>query len=258
MEEPEFFSEYYPFENEMDLTRETKKHILSIILSDGYNVLDSAIEETIQEKKGIYNNANIELKELNESDSNEEGSEETLLYYSALNDILIRQEEATDELIALFELKIIYAFKHLEINLKKLLSTAYEHSPKKSYKWENLMEFIKFRDIEPKSLKGYDEVNQLRIVNNSLKHSENLLNDSLLRIQEFKGKETLLYEDLESFYERIKGAPSSFLHDLLEAIITDLYCFDNDRISKQAELLAERMDKTSALKFIDEFKKLYD
>lgn len=76
-----------------------------------------------------------------------------------------------DELRALMEMKIIYAFKHLEINTKKLIFHFYNELPNSNPKWHEMIDFLKKRNIIVKDINGYNEVNQIRLVNNSLKHS---------------------------------------------------------------------------------------
>jgi predicted patatin/cPLA2 family phospholipase len=54
---------------------------------------------------------------------------------------MINDEE---KLLSLVEMKIIYAFKSLEINIKNLLRAAFTlQSTKDFYKWDNLIKFLK-------------------------------------------------------------------------------------------------------------------
>jgi len=75
-------------------------------------------------------------------------------------------------LLSLIEMKIIYAFKFLEINIKKLLVASFSlESTKDFYRWDSITKFLKDKNIVPKELKGYKEVSELKDVNNSIKHS---------------------------------------------------------------------------------------
>jgi hypothetical protein len=77
-----------------------------------------------------------------------------------------------EHIYALLEMKIIYAFKDVEINTKFLLNAAYsKNTSHEFYKWERLLDFLKEKSIEAGQLKGYQPVNELRLVNNCIKHS---------------------------------------------------------------------------------------
>lgn len=54
------------------------------------------------------------------------------------------------ELKAISEMKIIYAYKHFENKLKFLLSAAYGISKSKMFKWEFITEFLKEKNIDIK------------------------------------------------------------------------------------------------------------
>ena len=73
-------------------------------------------------------------------------------------------------------------------------------------------------------MKCYTEINELWNLNNNLKHSDDIKNDTkVLIIKEFKKKTFLQYEDLLTFYKRIENAPSTFIYSLSELIYIDLY-----------------------------------
>ena len=56
------------------------------------------------------------------------------------------------ELKAISEMKIIYAYKHFENKLKFLLSAAYGVSKNKMFKWEFITEFLKEKNIDIKKV----------------------------------------------------------------------------------------------------------
>lgn len=163
------------------------------------------------------------------------------------------------ELKAISEMKIIYAYKHFEIKLKFLLNAAYENVERtKMYKWEFIIDFLKSKKIDVKKIKAYNEINELRIVNNAIKHSNNFFDDSKVSlIKEFKGKKTIQYQDLLSFYKRIENSPSNFIYSLSDLIYNDLYVFDEFRINEFAESMALRMTKKEANSFIEKLKEKY-
>lgn len=152
-----------------------------------------------------------------------------------------------EELAALYEIKIVYAFKHLEINIKQLIGLAYpEEKVNRFYKWETLIQFFKAKNIELSSIKEYKDVNQLRILNNAIKHSSGILDNSITGLKEFSGKQYFYYEDIEKFYSRIHKQPIKFLTSLKNLIYEDLFSFPKNRIKQIAKSFRQRMTKEQA------------
>ncbi|CAI2768190.1 hypothetical protein [Flavobacterium collinsii] len=162
------------------------------------------------------------------------------------------------ELKAISEMKVLYAYKHFENKLKFLLSAAYGASKSKMFKWEFVIEFLKEKNIDIKNINCYAEINELRNLNNCIKHSDDIRNDSrVMPIKEFKNKRFILYRDILAFYKRIENAPSAFLSSLSDYIYKDLYVFDEKRIDQEAEKIALRMTEREASILIEKLKKKY-
>jgi hypothetical protein len=162
-----------------------------------------------------------------------------------------------EELFSLYEMKIIYAFKHLEINIKTLISAAYQEKDKQLYKWENLIQYMKLKGLDISKLNGYSEVNELRMLNNNLKHSKEIDND-VKNIKEFQKKKTITHHDIDLFYKRICAFPYKFLQSLSTAIYNDLYNFTDEKIMKMAKSFALRMNKNEASTFAETILKFYN
>lgn len=168
-------------------------------------------------------------------------------------DIYYREEE----LLALVEMKVIYLYKFFEINVKKLLRAAYSlNSTREFYKWDELMNFIKSKNITPSKINCYNDLLHIKEVNNALKHQNELDWKLKEKIQELKD-EKITYKQLEAFYERVKSSPLQFLKELSFAIYEELYEFDEKKIERMAERVALRMDKKDALKLINMIKSQY-
>lgn len=194
------------------------------------NSYDSVITKTIN----FHEQKIIELRKSNDNKCLEE----------AINDeweiIFLEQE-----LKAITEMKIIYAFKDFEIKLKFLISKSYQKIDKsKMYKWEFISDFLKSRNIDIKSIVEYSQIDELRNVNNALKHS-NVFESKVLP-KEFKNKENITYKDILAFYTRIENSPKKFMIELSNLILKDLYDFDEFRINEIAEKIALRLDKKTA------------
>lgn len=134
-----------------------------------------------------------------------------------------------EELKSLSEIKILYAYKRFEIRLKKLLTEAYQAKNKQIDNADKIQKFLNTRKIEITDISDNDEIDDLRNVSNSIKHSIDFINDKTKDIIEFKEKAEISYTDLLQFYKRIENSPSSFIQSLSQLIIKNLY---NDEIDK--------------------------
>lgn len=254
-------------ENDIEIKREMNKISLDTFVLDKHNILDFPIDKLIENLKLDINKLYDEHKKLIDlSSENPKLYEELDEIAQQTGHILHIQEYeyiqdihyTEDELFVLFEMKIIYSFKHLEINIKNLISASYEDkSVNKQFNWRDLNQYLTLKNIDIKTINGYAEVDQLREVNNSLKHSTEIKNDNIKKITEFKSKEEITYRELEKFYKRIKEKPKEFLSSLSYKIYQDIYEFDNNKILEIAKSYASRMNKYDAEKLTIELLKLY-
>lgn len=232
---------------EIEFERETSKIGLDLFVDNlKENSFSKAVfEQTEKLQKELNDTITDFLNDQQKSDQNE--------YYYHLDTEFIE-----DKLSALSEMNIVYAFKDFEINIKKLLGAAYGIDAHEFYKWESILSFLKSKKIKPSELTGYQEINDLRKLNNHIKHSTSQkINDKITSIPEFKELKYLRHYELTEFFNRIKDFPYTFLYALSTEIYKDLYEFDSNRLKSIAKLFALRMDKESAEIFIDKFKKLY-
>jgi hypothetical protein len=232
------------------------------------NILDYPVDKLIQDLKTRINNAYsehnhwIELEQNNperfkelEEQANQTGHSLREQMYGYIQDVIYLE----DELFALFEMKIIYAFKHLEINIKQLLFAAYQDNYiNRQFKWEAIIQFLSSKEIVAKEVNDYENITQLRNLNNSLKHSDKTIDQSIKNIPEFKDKENMHYSDLETFYRRVKKSPNVFLTSLISFVFKDLYTFNHERILEIAKSFALRMDKAVAMQFSEELRRHYE
>lgn len=254
-------------ENSLNKKREANKIGLENLTRIGNNVLDRPVDILINdikkeiEKEDAENKKWIEIKEKSPErfDELDEIAQQTghsidFQMHNYIRNIAFLEEELT----TLYEMKIIYAFKHLEIELKNLLSWAFDDkSITKSFNWINLITYLKSNNIDLYAIKQYPEVNQLRIVNNSLKHSNEKLDTNLKGIKEFKEAEIIHYKILEKFYSRVKDYPSAFLTFLSFTIFKELYEFDEEKLDRFANSIILRMDKENADKLIKKIEEKY-
>jgi hypothetical protein len=141
---------------------------------------------------------------------------------SNLWDIIFLEEE----LKALAEMKIIYAYKHFEISLKFMIKAYYKETEKQLFKWGNIITFLKSKNIDIKQVEKYDEINQLREANNAIKHAT--ISKSRISIPEFENKDIITYKDILQFYQRIEDSPFDFFISLNSFIQKDLYEYNEE------------------------------
>lgn len=248
--------------------REMSKIGLDTFPLDKNNILDYPLDKLIESFKSqikeAYSEHNhwIELEKNNPERFNEleeQASQTGHSLHSQMYEYIQEVLYLEDELFALFEMKIIYAFKHLEINIKQLLFAAYQDNYiNRQFKWDSIIQFLNSKKIIAKDLNDYENINQLRNVNNSLKHSDKVIDQSIKNISEFKEKDILSYYELELFYNRIKESPNTFLTSLASFVFKDIYTFTHERVFEIAKSFALRMDKKDAMRFSEELLKFYE
>ncbi|MDL2145114.1 hypothetical protein QQY79_21520 [Flavobacterium tructae] len=232
--------------NNIEATRETAKLGLQTFFMDVENNFHDRISD---EAINIFEKKILDANTRDRSDEYKRGD-----YSGPTMEIYFMEQE----LKAISEMKILYAYKHFENKLKFLLSAAYGASKSKMFKWEFVCEFLREKNIDIKNINCYSEINELRNLSNCIKHSDNIKNDSrMMSITEFKEKPIVLYADLLAFYKRIENAPSSFISSLSDFIYKDLYMFDEKRIDQEAEKNALRMTEAEASILIKKLKEKY-
>jgi len=198
------------------------------------NTFDVSADEQIKNLKIKQRNLNYETADVIKIFS----SDNSDAYYKMLEDSNI-----DEEIIAIYEMKIIYAYRLFELKSKRLLKAFYPKEVTKGlYKWDVMLSFFKNKGINLKLFKEFENINDLRIVNNNLKHSSEVDNE-ILAIREFSKIGVYDFEELESFYDRVKDSPIKFLQEIASAISKERYVFDDAKIEAIAHSLAKRMEK---------------
>ncbi len=230
--------------NEYEVERFSAKMYLDTFTFDLYNSFESSADTEIARLIDKFDMNKKNYIDLDRKLTKESDEQVILDIESEKCNCIIDIEYIREEIWALIEMKIIYSFKSLEINTKKLIRTTFSGTKTKDfYKWDILINFLKSRNIKPEDLKGFKEITQLKDVNNVLKHSGDFTEDLKNRIPEFKKKEIVSFYDLNTFYSRIKAFSIIYLEELASAIQTELYEFDEKKIDRIANNIARRMEK---------------
>ena len=125
------------------------------------------------------------------------------------------------QLQALAEMKIVYAYKCFENSLNHLLESMV-HDFKKFHRWENLKKFLTKKNIEIAEIDSFKNVDQLRCVNNAIKHSNILKLPDIIDYPEFRDTDLVNYLQTLAFYERVKDSPFEFLRSLRKLVLENV------------------------------------
>jgi hypothetical protein len=208
-------------------------------------LLQSAIEN-------LYIEAGKAEKEFKEANKKEAGGE----YYETPY-ILDEIFSIENRLLSIYEMIIINDYKEFELILKRLLKASLDFDEKDFRSFENLKPIFKSKGIIFSDLKNYNDINDLRKVNNYIKHSNNEeIPDTLKQIIEFRKSDKLNFIDLKKFHQRIKDLRYNFIFDLKEKIFSHLYHYDENRINGVAVRMIKRMDSKQIDLLIKKLKEL--
>jgi len=215
--------------NSIEHYRETSKIGLELFVHNlKENSFKDAVSELIDDLQSKLNTQITEFLKFQEQDDNANQNYHLDTYYME------------DKLLALSEMNVVYSYKDFEINIKKLIGASYGIDTKDFYRWNIITDFLKSKNIKYSELKGYQEINQLRKVNNSIKHATKGIDKDIKSISEFSELKHMRHYELSDFFNRVKEFPNEFLDALSSEIYKNLYDFDNERLKIIAELYANR------------------
>lgn len=238
----------FHIDSEFINTKEYKKGAILDFHYEHRNLFDKAAESSINSLKDEVASAELSLIELNEKLEGISEEPEAEIVCSQIRDLEWDIDWTNEHIFAFNEMRVIYLFKHFEIGIKSLIRFAYPITNTKGfYRWDNILAFFKEKGINLSEVNGYSETDQLRKLNNQLKHSGELT-DELRKLPEFLDP---YYgsSNLERFYFRVKPKTIAFQKALCDAIVKDLFEFDEKRLEELSNSFHERMDKNTAQLF---------
>lgn len=142
--------------------------------------------------------------------------------FKEIMDLLSDEYLSSEHLNSLSEMTVVYLFKSVEITMKTLIHTAYPQiNTKNFYQWKNMVSFFDSINIKISDFDGYEEVLQLKEVNNSIKHN-NTINKDINKIRDFTGETQFTFKNISNFNRRIKPKIQNFIKLLGQEIINDL------------------------------------
>ncbi|PSW44166.1 hypothetical protein, partial [Photobacterium kishitanii] len=186
-------------------------------------------------------------------DINENGlSYENECLIDSLSEYEFEIKFAKDKLKSLIEMKIINLYKTYEILQKELIALAFPKQEEKNfYQWQNVRNLMDEHNIMFVQISEYPFINQLRMVNNNIKHSSIIDSNIKKSICEFKEQNEFTYESLDAFYKRVSCKVKLFLKSFSIELLNYLYFFPDDRIESIADIYSDRMDTSEIRKLID-------
>jgi hypothetical protein len=216
--------------------REHLKMYLDLFSEDYENVADAALDKAIISQREVYKKHRenlISLTAKKARNENEAIQNELDQYYAKMS-----LTEVEDEVFALFELKIIYTYKHLEIQLGLIAQNVFDYEKEGKFSnWDVIKKFYSDGNIKFSELKSIEKIEQLRKVNNTLKHSGRFIGQKIRNIPDFKGLTHLQIEPLKKFYERVQCSPKEFISALASAIYNQLFNDDpSTNISREFDI----------------------
>lgn len=245
------------------LNLESKRNIstqIHYILNESLNTFSNALETTENNLEDTIKKCKSESEVINKvvdtlRDSNVP-SKEYIDKMDDLFDLFIDANTLNEYLNSIAEMKIVFLYKTIEIKLKSAINIAY---PKVSKQYQNNWTWQTFKNhfnsIEKplSKLNGYNEVDDLRKINNSIKHSGILGND-VKKILEFKNFDSFESANINSFILRVKPNLEIFLKEVSVNILSDLYDFDDMRLENLSVEFANKMDSELLIKFIEKLR----
>ncbi len=236
---------------------EHRKQEITNIAEQDFVLFDDATTKVFEELKTKIDESKTKYTELNNKLSNfvEENqgipTSDDMEIYNEMNDLAADEYWSTEHLNALSEMKVVYLFKSVEITMKSLIHSAYPQvNTKDFFQWESMASYFKSIGIKISDFDGYLEVTELRKVNNSIKHN-NLINEDINKIIDFTGKPQFEYKNIDNFLKRIKHKIQNFIKSLGDAIIEDLFVFDDMRLEKISNDFKLRMKEENLKKLAD-------
>ena len=214
-----------------------------------YTVASASIKSEIEEAK----TENLILSEKANSIQFEEDtppSEDELQVFDELGSNYWTIHSSEDSLLSLSETRILFLFKTIEKAIKEMAGIAYPKINKRDFfRWALVISHLKSNGVEIKNLNGYQEVNQLRIVNNNIKHSQEI-NAETKKIRYWEDEDEFTYKNLEIFYNNIKETVIAFMETLGKSIISATYELSDEKLEEMSKEIFDRLDSKRVKKLI--------
>lgn len=237
--------------------RKRREHEIADIANQTFDLFDDVttnVFEVLESNLDVIETKSTELNSrLSHYTEDNQGipTSDDIKVYDEMGELFTDDYWSIEHLNVLSEMKIIYLFKSVENTMKSLINIGYPKiNTRDFFQWDSMASFFKSINIKISDFAGYDEVTELRMVNNSFKQNSSI-NNEINKIREFKNELQFSYVNFEKFHNRIKSKIQIFIKLLGQAIIKDLYVFGDARVEKISDDFKLRMDEDVLKKLAD-------
>ena len=247
--------------------RKKEKDILNLISRFSFwfeEAVSPRLDDLSKEINELRERIQTIKQEIDEYEENHQGYDENgrpsgsyLDFLSELGGLDYEMDLLLMQKLSIEEMKLVCLYKEFEILLKEIIALSFPNTDVKNFfKWKHIKSILNSHTIHIGNIEGHNQINELRVVNNNIKHS-NIIGEEVNKanIVEFELKDQFDCESLSGFYSRVRNEPIKFLQYLAEKIIEYLFVFDDGRIDKIASQYEERMEKETIIKLAEALKK---
>lgn len=227
-------------------------------LAKAYEVARDTIQSEHQEAQLALKAIEEQLKGVELTEDNPPSTEEWTLYDDwSVKAWAIHSSE--DDLIVLEEVRVVFLFRAVEIAIKEMMHIAFPNiNPKDLYRWDIVKSHLKANGITVGNIPGFQETDSLRIVNNNIKHSSELSEETKRSLPYWNSELEFSYHNLLNFREQVESKIRQFMIGLGEAIIDAAFEFDDSKLDAIASELSERLSSEHAEKLIEKLRSKYE
>ncbi len=226
-------------------------------LAKAYEIAKETIQNEHKEAELALKDIEEQIKGINITEDNRPSTKELALF----DDFGAKAwdiHSSEDDLLVLEEVRVVFLFREIEIAIKEMMHIAFPNINLKGlYRWDIVNSHLKTNGISLKNIPGFQETDSLRIVNNNIKHSSELSEDTKRSLPYWKNKHQFTYKNLRNFRENVEPKIHKFMEGLGESIIDAAFNFDDAKLEKIACELSERLSREHAEQFIEKLRSKY-
>lgn len=241
----------------MKTTNITRKECNRLRLSNAVNHIDftfeealteaeRVIEEKIESLEFLFDRANEEYDVLAyDSEGYMVDSPEVESILADISNYEYDIEMNKEQLYCFSEMKIIHLFRAYEVTMKRIVKTAFPAANERDFfNWEKLLTFSRVRGVTLKNLEGFDEVNQLRVVNNNIKHSSGVSPEVIKLVPYFSESTYFTLESLNGFYLNVRDCILPFLQAMASEFDKAVFEQSDEKLDKIVSEYSETMSNS--------------
>ena len=227
-------------------------------LAKAYEVARNTIQSEHQEARLALQDIEEQLKGVELTEDHPPSTEELALF-DDWGEKAWAIHSSEDDLLVLEEVRVVFLFRTVEIAIKEMMHIAFPNiNPKDLYRWDIVKSHLKANGITVGNIPGYQETDSLRVVNNNIKHSPELSEDTKRSLPYWNSELEFTYNNLSNFREQVEPKIRQFMEGLGDTIIEAAFNFDDSKLEGIACDLSERLSSEHAAKLIEKLTSKYE